>query len=93
MSGNVNDSGERLANIQARLDRLPIRPYPRFWLVILGIGYFFAFYDILALSYAFVSPMVSQLKLTEILLSDSASATLFGYIVGTYVVSTISDYV
>ena len=93
MSGNVNDSGERLANIQARLDRLPIRPYPRFWLVILGIGYFFAFYDILALSYAFVSPMVTQLKLTEILLSDSASATLFGYIVGTYVVSTISDYV
>lgn len=93
MSANdLNNLPEKMANLQARIDRLPIRPYPRSWLAILGVGYFFAFYDILSLSYALVSPMVAQLKLTELLISVSVSITLFGYIVGTYIVSTISDY-
>jgi len=92
VSTNNNDLGSALADVTARIDRIPVRPFPRKWLVILGIGYFFAFYDILSLSYTFVSPMVTQLHLTEELLSLSASLTLFGYIVGTYVVSTISDY-
>ena len=83
---------EKLGELEARMERLPIRPYPRTWLIILGIGYFFAFYDILALSYNFISPMVSALSLTIVLLSESASATLFGYIVGEYVISTVSDY-
>lgn len=78
--------------ILARIDRLPIRPYPRSWLVILGVGYFFAFYDILTLSFAVVSPMVKQLGLTQALISGAVSATLFGYIVGAYLVSTSSDY-
>ncbi|MDS0256736.1 MFS transporter [Thermoplasmatales archaeon AK] len=91
MSTN-NNAGSALADLTARIDRLTVRPYPRMWMVILGIGYFFAFYDILSLSYTFVSPMVVQLHMTEVLLSLSASLTLFGYIVGTYVVSTISDY-
>jgi len=93
VSTNSNEIGKAMADIRARIDRIPIRPYPRTWLVVLGIGYFFAFYDILSLGYTFVSPMVVQLHLTETLISASASATLFGYIVGTYVVSTVSDYV
>jgi len=72
----------KLAEVIARIDRLPVRPYPRSWLVILGVGYFFAFYDILTLSFALVSPMVKQLGLTEALISGAVSATLFGYIVG-----------
>ncbi|MEM3800169.1 MAG: MFS transporter, partial [Thermoprotei archaeon] len=82
----------KLAEVIARIDRLPVRPYPRSWLVILGVGYFFAFYDILTLSFALVSPMVKQLSLTEALISAAVSATLFGYIVGAYVISTSSDY-
>ncbi|PSN89889.1 hypothetical protein B9Q03_07940 [Candidatus Marsarchaeota G2 archaeon OSP_D] len=82
----------KLAEVIARIDRLPVRPYPRSWLVILGVGYFFAFYDILTLSFALVSPMVKQLGLTEALISGAVSATLFGYIVGAYVISTSSDY-
>ncbi len=94
MSDNkVSDAQlKKLGELEARMERLPIRPYPRTWLVILGIGYFFAFYDILALSYNFISPMVTALNLDILLLSESASATLFGYIVGEYVISTISDY-
>jgi MFS family permease len=81
-----------LEAVIARIDRLPTRPYPRSWLVILGVGYFFAFYDILTLSFAIVSPMVKQLGLTQALISAAVSATLFGYIVGAYVISTSSDY-
>ena len=94
MSGSqISDEQlKKLGELEARMERLPIRPYPRKWLVILGIGYFFAFYDILALSYNFISPMVVSLHMTTILLADSASATLFGYIVGEYTISTISDY-
>jgi len=77
--------------VTARIDRLPIRPYPRLWLVILGIGYFFVFYDISALSYNFVSPMVTVLNLSTLGLSLSVAITLLGYLVGTYVVSTMSD--
>ncbi len=82
----------KLGEIRARIDRLPIRPYPVSWMVIIGVGYFFAFYDILTLSFAVISPMVLQLHMTELAISESVSATLFGYIIGAYFVATISDY-
>jgi len=81
----------RLSEITARIDRLPIRPYPRTWLIILGIGYFFVFYDISALSYNFLSSMVTVLNLSTLDLSLSVAVTLLGYLVGTYIVSTMSD--
>ncbi|WP_054853697.1 MFS transporter [Vulcanisaeta distributa] len=61
-------------------------------MVIIGLGYFFAFYDILTLSFAIVSPMVQQLKMTRLEISEAVSASLFGYIIGAYFVATISDY-
>nr|WP_252900455.1 MFS transporter [Vulcanisaeta sp. JCM 14467] len=61
-------------------------------MVIIGLGYFFAFYDILTLSFAIVSPMVQQLRLSRLELSEAVSASLFGYIIGAYFVATISDY-
>ncbi|GGI71036.1 MFS transporter [Vulcanisaeta souniana JCM 11219] len=61
-------------------------------MVIIGIGYFFAFYDILTLSFAIVSPMVQQLRLSRLELSEAVSVSLFGYIIGAYFVATISDY-
>lgn len=88
----MSQESDSVSEIIARIDRLPVRPYPRSWLVILGVGYFFAFYDILTLSFALVSPMVKQLALTQALISGAVSATLFGYIIGAYAVSTTSDY-
>ncbi len=92
MSGQVSPIEYKLGELRARIDRLPVRPFPVSWLAILGIGYFFAFYDILTLSFAVVSPMVVQLHMTELMISEAVSATLFGYIVGAYFVATISDY-
>jgi len=92
VSGQVSPIEYKLGELRARIDRLPVRPFPVSWLVILGIGYFFAFYDILTLSFAVVSPMVVQLHMTELMISEAVSATLFGYIVGAYFVATISDY-
>lgn len=88
----MSQESDSVSEIIARIDRLPVRPYPRSWLVILGVGYFFAFYDILTLSFALVSPMVKELALTQALISGAVSATLFGYIIGAYAVSTTSDY-
>lgn len=88
----MSDKELKLGELRARIDRLPIRPYPVSWMVIIGLGYFFAFYDILTLSFAIVSPMVQQLKMTRLEISEAVSASLFGYIIGAYFVATISDY-
>ncbi|WP_069807092.1 MFS transporter [Vulcanisaeta thermophila] len=88
----MSDRELKAGELRARIDRLPIRPYPVSWMVIIGLGYFFAFYDILILSFSFVSPMVTQLRLSRLNLSEIASASLIGYIIGAYFVSTVSDY-
>ncbi|WP_460173135.1 MFS transporter [Vulcanisaeta sp. JCM 14467] len=88
----MSDRELKLGELRARIDRIPIRPYPVSWMVIIGLGYFFAFYDILTLSFAIVSPMVQQLRLSRLELSEAVSASLFGYIIGAYFVATISDY-
>ncbi len=88
----MSDRELKLGELRARIDRIPIRPYPVSWMVIIGIGYFFAFYDILTLSFAIVSPMVQQLRLSRLELSEAVSVSLFGYIIGAYFVATISDY-
>ncbi|WP_243679387.1 MFS transporter [Vulcanisaeta distributa] len=88
----MSDKELKLGELRARIDRLPIRPYPVSWMVIIGLGYFFAFYDILTLSFAIVSPMVQQLKMTRLEISEAVSVSLFGYIIGAYFVATISDY-
>lgn len=88
----MSDRELKLGELRARIDRLPVRPYPVSWMVIIGLGYFFAFYDILTLSFAIVSPMIQQLKMTRLEISEAVSVSLFGYIIGAYFVATVSDY-
>ena len=38
--------------ILARLDRIPVWPYPRSVLWIVGFGFFFAFFDIVTIGFA-----------------------------------------
>ena len=40
------------ASVTARLDRIPVWPYDRKLLWIVGAGYFFAFFDIVTISFA-----------------------------------------
>lgn len=42
----------RSADILARLNRIPVWSLPRCYLVIIGLGYFFTFYDITNIGFA-----------------------------------------
>ena len=76
--------------IIARLDRLTIWPYPFHYLVILGIGFFFGFYDILTISFAL--PKIQQeftVNLDEA--TWTITSSLAGYIIGSFFISRIAD--
>lgn len=77
----------------ARLDRLPVWPLPWTHLVIIGIGYFFTFYDISDVGLAM--PAVArafQLTGSESLFV-AVAVGLIGYIVGSVVIGGLADRV
>ena len=59
------------ASVTARLDRIPVWPYERKLLWIVGAGYFFAFFDIVTISFA-VPVIASQFHVSK------ATVTLSG---------------
>lgn len=75
----------------ARLDRIPRWALPKRYLVIIGIGYFFTFYDITDIGFAMPS-INDQFHLSG---SESLflalSIGLIGYIVGSLVIGTLAD--
>jgi MFS transporter, putative metabolite:H+ symporter len=75
----------------ARLDRLPVWPLPWTYVAIIGIGYFFTFYDISDVGLA-MPAVATQFKLTgaESLFIVVATG-LIGYIVGSIVIGGLSD--
>ena len=79
------------AAVLARQDRIPAWTLPRWYLVIIGIGYFFTFFDIADIGYAM--PAIAH----EFKLSGSESLFvalalgLIGYVVGSIVIGAISD--
>ena len=48
----ADSSPSRGALLLARLDRIPIWPYPKSVLVIVGAGFFFAYFDIVTIGFA-----------------------------------------
>jgi len=80
----------RSALLSARLDRLPGWPYRRVVFLAVGIGYFFAYFDIGNIGYALP-------RVIEALHADKASAAivlsggLWGYIAGGAVNAIVSD--
>jgi len=74
----------------ARLDRIPVWPYERKLLWILGAGYFFAFFDIVTI--AFALPVIAQqFHVSKTVVAYSVTSSLIGYIIGAYANSTIAD--
>jgi putative MFS transporter len=74
----------------ARLDRIPVWPYPRSVLAIVGAGFFFAYFDIVTIGFAL--PVISkQFKVTAEMASWSITSGLIGYILGSILDSQISD--
>ncbi len=73
-----------------RLDRLPRWPYPSSLLWIIGAGYFFGFFDVVNIGFAL--PVISkQFHVTSSVAASAISVGLVGYIIGSYLNSTISD--
>lgn len=74
----------------ARLDRIPVWPYRRLVIVTIGVSYLFAFFDIS--TYGLTLPvMVDQLHSTLAALSVALTTNLIGYVVGAYLIATLSD--
>src|SRR5581483_5093519 len=82
--------GRREAGPLARLDRLPVWPYERKLLWIVGAGYFFAFFDIVTISFA--APVIAtQFHVSKATVTLSVTSSLIGYIIGAFADSTIAD--
>jgi len=87
-----NGALAQAAAVLARLDRIPIWSLPNSYLVIIGIGYFFTFYDIADIGYGM--PAISK----QFHLSGSdvtfvaLSVGLVGYAVGSILIGGLSDH-
>jgi MFS transporter, putative metabolite:H+ symporter len=78
------------AAILARLDRIPIWPYPRSVLLTVGFGFFFAFFDVVTIGFAL--PVVArQFNVSSEFATWAITGSLLGYIVGSILDSRISD--
>jgi putative MFS transporter len=74
----------------ARLDRIPVWPYERKLLWIVGAGFFFAFFDIVTISFA--APVIAQqFHVSKATVTLSVTSSLVGYIIGSLGDSFIAD--
>src|ERR1700690_3119652 len=74
----------------ARLDRIPVGPYERKLLWVVGAGYFFAFFDIVTISFA--APVIAtQFHVSKSTVTLSVTSSLIGYIIGALANSQIAD--
>lgn len=79
------------AKILARLDRIPIWPYSKRVMLIVGIGFFFAFYDTLTIGLAL--PKIQQdFAISVAAATWAVTSSLVGYILGSFIISRIADY-
>ncbi|GAB5468073.1 MAG: hypothetical protein Kilf2KO_11030 [Rhodospirillales bacterium] len=83
-------SGTEAGAILARLDRIPLWPYPRRVLWIVGFGFFFAFFDVVTIGFA-VPVITTQFGISSGLASWAITASLIGYIIGSVLDSRIAD--
>jgi putative MFS transporter len=74
----------------ARLDRIPVWPYEKRLLWVVGAGYFFAFFDIVTISFA-LPVIAKQFHASKGAVSLSVTSSLIGYIVGALADSQIAD--
>ncbi|MFL5860142.1 MAG: MFS transporter [Solirubrobacteraceae bacterium] len=74
----------------ARLDRIPVWPYEKRLLWVIGAGYFFAFFDIVTISFA-LPVIATQFHASKGAVSLSVTSSLIGYIIGAIGDSQVAD--
>ena len=92
-AGPVGQSGPagRGQALLERIDRLPGWPLPGFDLVVLGVAYFFVFFDITDIGFA-MPAIVTQFHLSDSDVKFVAIAIgLIGYIVGSLLIGALAD--
>jgi MFS family permease len=73
------------------MDRIPAWSFPAIFIAIIGLGYFFTFFDISDMGFA-MPAIASQFSLNgSETLFVALSIGLVGYIVGSYVIGTFAD--
>jgi putative MFS transporter len=77
--------------VLARLDRIPVWALPYRYLAIIGVGYFFTFFDIADIGYG-MPAIAKQFHLSGATTTFVAlSVGLIGYAVGSIVIGTLAD--
>jgi MFS family permease len=75
----------------ARLNRIPVWALPKSYLAIIGLGYFFTFYDISNIGFAMpaINEQFNLSNSTSLFLALSVG--LMGYIIGSFVIGVMAD--
>jgi putative MFS transporter len=91
-STEVSDQGRQVADLNARIDRLPTWGLSPGVFVVVGLSYFFAFYDISTI--AVTLPVLTKLfQLTGFELALPVTLNLAGYVIGAYGLGNVADIV
>jgi putative MFS transporter len=91
-TGSRTVTAERIAGVNARLDRLPVFGLSPVVFVVVGASYFFTFYDITAIGVT-LPVLEERFGLSGADLALPVTTNLFAYIVGAYVLSSLADYI
>ncbi|NMP23717.1 MFS transporter [Sulfobacillus harzensis] len=78
------------AELISRLDRIPIWPFGSTVLWVIGMGFLVAFYDITNVSFA-LPKIAGYFHLSSAASAIPVTASLLGYILGSYLNSTLAD--
>ena len=92
MSDEAMPSRGTSADILARLNRIPVWALPRYYLAIIGLGYFFTFYDITDIGFA-IPAIDKQFALSgSMSLFVAVAAGLGGYVIGSLLIGGLADH-
>lgn len=90
-ASETSDTEPSAAMVLARQDRIPVWTLPYSYLFIVGIGYFFTFFDIVDIGYA-MPAIAKQFALTDSeILFVALAIGLIGYVFGSILIGAISD--
>lgn len=91
MIDDLNMGSRRAAEIIGRLDRIPTWGFPASFIAIIGMGYFFTFFDITDIGFA-MPAIATQFNLTgSESLFIALAIGLIGYVFGSYIIGTLAD--